>query len=305
MALVRALGERYLWVDALCIVQDDEENKTRQIANMDVVYGKAFATVVAIHGASADAGLPGVRPGTRPPQRIETLVAEAGPRDLDYDPGGSDSSAANLDGRGRVGSFVYRLRQRHQQVTLHLVATPPPLQFAIEASRWHTRGWTFQECLLSRRCLYFSECYVYFQCGRRDKVLSECGVNGPVRRKDDWDSWDTPGEAPGAKTLNNPLSGLQQELADLGPDARRAKIFTVYSRLVEKYTLRKLSYDSDIINAFLGTFTVLNEFFHSDILCGLPASALDLALLWAPAGRLPRRGHTARTMGTLRGLWGV
>lgn len=136
-------------------------------------------------------------------------------------------------------------------------------------------------------------------CGRRDKVLSECGVNGPVRCKDDWDSWDTPGEAPGAKTLNNPLSGLQQELADLGPDARRAKIFTVYSRLVEKYTLRKLSYDSDIINAFLGTFTVLNEFFHSDILCGLPASALDLALLWAPAGRLPRRGHTARTMGGL------
>ncbi|OXV05664.1 hypothetical protein Egran_06568 [Elaphomyces granulatus] len=276
IALVRALGERYLWVDAQCIVQDDEENKARHIANMDVVYSKAFATVVAIHGDSADAGLPGVRPGTRPPQRIETLVVEAGSRDLDYDPDGGDSSAAN--------------------VTLHLVATPPPLHFAIEASRWHTRGWTFQERLLSRRCLYFSERYVYFHCGRRDKVLSECGVNGPVRSHDSWDSWDTPGEALGSTTLDNPLSGLHQELADLRPDAWRAKIFTMYSSLVGKYTLRQLSYDSDIINAFLGTFTVLNEFFHSDILCGLPASALDLALLWAPAGRLPRRGQTARIM---------
>jgi hypothetical protein len=281
IALVRALGERYLWVDALCIVQDDAEHKARDIAHMDVVYNKAFATVVAMHGASADAGLPGARPGTRPPQRIETLVVEAGSRDLDYDPDGGDSN---------------------EKVTLHLMATPPPLHFALEASRWDTRGWTFQERLLSRRCLYFSERYVYFQCGRRDKVLSECGVNGPVRSRKDF--WDEPGRVPIATPLDNPLSDLHQELAGLGPDARLAKSFIAYSKLVEKYTLRQVSYDSDIINAFLGTFTVLNESFHSDILCGLPASALDLALLWAPAGRLPRRGRTLGTMGNSANMEG-
>jgi hypothetical protein len=69
------------------------EHKARDIAHIDVVYSKAFATVVAMHGASADAGLPGARPRTRPPQRIATLVVEAGLRDLDYDPNGGDTVA--------------------------------------------------------------------------------------------------------------------------------------------------------------------------------------------------------------------
>jgi hypothetical protein len=122
---------------------------------------------------------------------------EAGSRDLDYDLDGGDSN---------------------ERVTLYL------LHFALEASRGDTRGWTFQERLLSRRCLSFSERYLYFQCGRRDKVLSECGVNGPVRSRQDF--WDKAGKVPLATPLDNPLSDLHQELADLGPDAQRAKRFT-------------------------------------------------------------------------------
>lgn len=32
--------------------------------------------------------------------------------------------------------------------------------------RWASRGWTFQESLLSRRCLVFTEERVYFECGQ-------------------------------------------------------------------------------------------------------------------------------------------
>jgi len=52
--------------------------------------------------------------------------------------------------------------------------------------------------------------------------------------------------------------------------------------------------NSDIIKTFLGTFTVLNESFHIDMLCGPPVSTFDLALLWVSAGRLLRRGHPER-----------
>lgn len=92
-----------------------------------------------------------------------------------------------------------------------------------------------------------------------------------------------------------PLFNLQ-ELADLNPETRQSKTFATYAKLVEKYTLRKLSYESDILNAFSGLFAVLNEYFQSDIISGLPASVLDLALLWAPAARLPRRGCKLLTM---------
>jgi len=267
IALVRALDERYLWVDAICIVQDDPENMMRDIARMDVICNRAFATVVALRGAIADAGLSGVRPGTRSPQQVETLVVDVGSKDLNCNP------YPDPDPESAKGT---------EKVTLHLVATPPPLHLALETSRWDTRGWTFQERLLSQRCLYFADRYVYFQCGHQ--VLSECGVNGSMRSKQKF--WDNNrGVMAITTSLDNQLSDLHHDgLTDFAPEPRQAKTFAAYAKLVEKYTTRELSYSADIINAFLGTFAVLNGSFQSDILCGLPAE------------RLPRRGTTRGIM---------
>ncbi|KAG6377608.1 heterokaryon incompatibility protein-domain-containing protein [Boletus reticuloceps] len=63
--LTRQIGERYLWVDALCIVQDSQADKASQISVMDQVYGRALLTLIAASGASVRAGLPGVRAGSR------------------------------------------------------------------------------------------------------------------------------------------------------------------------------------------------------------------------------------------------
>jgi hypothetical protein len=54
-------GERYLWVDSLCIVQDDGDAKMVQINAMDKIYSCALATIVASDGTSCHDGLPGVR----------------------------------------------------------------------------------------------------------------------------------------------------------------------------------------------------------------------------------------------------
>jgi len=67
-------GEKYLWVDSLCIVQDDADIKHVQIQNMDMIYRSAFAVIVAAYGGNAHAGLPGVRPGSRQwTQNVEDL----------------------------------------------------------------------------------------------------------------------------------------------------------------------------------------------------------------------------------------
>ncbi|OTA86894.1 hypothetical protein M434DRAFT_59200, partial [Hypoxylon sp. CO27-5] len=44
--LTSEFGEGYLWVDALCIIQDDQEQKSTQIAQMDQVYASALMTIV-------------------------------------------------------------------------------------------------------------------------------------------------------------------------------------------------------------------------------------------------------------------
>lgn len=60
LALSDALGIRYLWVDALCIIQDSEDDKAAQLSSMGKVYTNSHFTIVAAAGADAEAGLPGI-----------------------------------------------------------------------------------------------------------------------------------------------------------------------------------------------------------------------------------------------------
>jgi hypothetical protein len=124
MELVRAIGETYLWVDTLCIIQDDEDFKARQIAAMDIIYSRGIACICAISGTNSDAPLPGVRPGTAPPQH----------------------EAAD------------------DKVALVMVRGEGTLQEQLEDSVYDTRGWCFQERHLSRRCMYFADRAVFFTC---------------------------------------------------------------------------------------------------------------------------------------------
>lgn len=72
ISFTREIGIRYLWVDSLCIVQDDNEHKGKQIKHMHQVFGGALVTIVAASGDDADAGLPGVPDA---PRNVEQPIA--------------------------------------------------------------------------------------------------------------------------------------------------------------------------------------------------------------------------------------
>ncbi len=46
-----------------------------------------------------------------------------------------------------------------------------PLNITMNESIYNTRGWTFQERLLSRRCIYFTDTQIFFEC--REQLYSE------------------------------------------------------------------------------------------------------------------------------------
>jgi hypothetical protein len=64
ISLVSDIGERYLWVDSLCILQDDGDHKQAAINQMNLIYENALLTITAAEGTDATTGLPGV--GCRP-----------------------------------------------------------------------------------------------------------------------------------------------------------------------------------------------------------------------------------------------
>lgn len=126
MTVTRLLSERYLWVDALCIVQNDLHEKHRQIANMDVVYGNAVLTINAAEGRDANSGLWGLPSKPRHVQQ----------KTLEYHP------------------------------NRHLIIAQPMLTEITNRSYWNTRAWTYQERFLSKRTLTFTTYQVYFECQR-------------------------------------------------------------------------------------------------------------------------------------------
>jgi len=221
--LVQLLGEQYLWVDSLCIVQDDTNNKADQISNMGNIYSCALLTIVAAYGSSCHAGLPGIQAGSRKSnQHVEEVEDMLLANELSY------------------------------------------LSDIIDDSIWNTRGWTYQEHELSKRCLFFTDDCVYFSCNQMG-----CKEDSGQRNI----------SLPGEKHMRI--------------RAERQPAWYSYRRAVTKITKRTFTLDGDIINAFEGIVSLLQPVFKCDFLYGLPITELDLALLWQPKSPIRRRVDTS------------
>ncbi|KAF2205524.1 HET-domain-containing protein [Delitschia confertaspora ATCC 74209] len=253
--VVEALGERYLWVDALCIVQDDVVGKHDQIHQMHSIYGQASLTLVAMRGKDANAKL--------------------------FNPGHiSESQESPTTGAYEriVGGQI-------------LVARTPWLSPLLSASYYNKRGWTFQERILSTRCLYFTENNVYFQC-------SETLI----------DNWGTALEGPSLNTdlhRLNPFLSASKKIYQMNNIKKstwkhqeqpsrtpfKNEQFLAYANLLSEYTTKQLSYEEDILDAFDG---IIQHIFErsSEAAGGLPERDLDMALLWFPERRPFRRSAT-------------
>ncbi|KAK5656063.1 hypothetical protein OQA88_5202 [Cercophora sp. LCS_1] len=233
--LVKAIGERYLWVDTLCIVQDDPDDKAIQIAKMDQIYSTAVLTICAVRGENAQAGLPGVFPGTRP-----------------------------------QGSYAI-------SPTMGLVANPGNGESHVRHSEYESRGWTLQERALARRCLYVLDATVVVSCRRW--YADEKDTNWLRDR----DQEERKGKInlEHAMAVYSPLYALHRAIRR--GDGHILETARVYNGLVELYTKRRLTYRTDIVNAFTGIASRMEGFVSGRSLCAMPSGLLSFALLWSMA----------------------
>ncbi|KAF2819457.1 HET-domain-containing protein [Ophiobolus disseminans] len=76
-------------------------------------------------------------------------------------------AAAGADANyGFVGISRPRLHDYPDVVTrqLRLHPTFPAVSYVLRETVWASRGWTYQEAVLSRRCIFFTERQIYFVC---------------------------------------------------------------------------------------------------------------------------------------------
>ena len=216
--LVRRLGIQFLWIDALCIIQDSARSWKLNAYNMDLIYGNAAFTICAADGPSATTGL-------------RAMHEETGT-------GSKDQLIADCTDDVR------------------LVVSRPPEMY-IKSSRWNTRAWTFQERLLSRRCLIFTGSRVYFQC-------RSTGMSEDIYADREGAGWSL-------DFMDAPLQTFRQ---------LPLRSIWVYMKTVELYTARELTKQADILAAFSGVSNLMQQTMQAPFVFGLPTSHFDLALLW-------------------------
>ncbi|KAL8362833.1 hypothetical protein RB601_008870 [Gaeumannomyces tritici] len=145
IAVCHAIGIRYLWVDALCILQDDGEDWARESELMGKVYAHSYLTICAANSNSC-----------RQPflQRVHASSKFLAFRSETY---------PHLDSK----RMLFQGRLHKGDINGHWGNIPGLLD-----SKWFDRGWVLQERLLPLRCLVFGD-QLFIICNER--IISGAG----------------------------------------------------------------------------------------------------------------------------------
>jgi hypothetical protein len=208
--ITQGLNLRYLWIDALCIIQDSAEDWAAEAAMMGQYYRGAALTICAVSASHCQDGI--LRP----------------------------RSSAHTDLKLETSEGVFYLRPLlPNSVSVTDASTYSELRKPIRMQPWNSRAWTLQERLFSRRIIYFTEEQMIWQC--KSRFFAEDGQLSYVKKRAD-------PQAIGRSLVDlvdyRPrVIGSSKKLAS--PTVRSMQWFN----LIQRYTKRHLAFTKDRLPA--------------------------------------------------------
>ncbi|KAF4453693.1 hypothetical protein F53441_3702 [Fusarium austroafricanum] len=148
--VARALEIPYIWIDSLCIIQDSPEDWEHEAARMAQVYSNAYVTIFSDAAPDSTTGFLN-SPSREPPKRYTV-------------PYKTDMSGPGVFHMRRRGFLV-------QELPFHSLGDK---NIGSGQSKLSTRGWVFQERLLSPRTLHFAKNEMAWEC--RSTCECECSA---------------------------------------------------------------------------------------------------------------------------------
>ncbi|KAI1417815.1 heterokaryon incompatibility protein-domain-containing protein [Hypoxylon sp. FL1857] len=141
LAIAQSLGFWYIWIDSLCIIQDDKEDWRTESASMGTIYSHAVCNIAASWAVGSTQGCFSASDlAARTPTFIPLKLA------------------------GLASPIQYQIGQAASYLE------------EIEQAPLNRRGWVVQERYLARRQLSFAKRQVYWEC--RQLLASEEFPNG-------------------------------------------------------------------------------------------------------------------------------
>ena len=265
VALARGLNIAYLWIDALCIIQDSPEDKEEELMQMGNIFSGAFVVVVAASASSPLNSLLRVKPLSGQSNTWRTALNSL----LRVTPQSDRSHtrrSASL--RGCAMNLDVKFRKRAESAHQSTDATNETPTAA--------RAWCFQERLLASRCLVFCDDEVVWEC--RSCCQCECGGQKG--------SASEPKSSVGMTRYQQMLLPFAEHDpfqidGNLKYFAATEEAYSFWETAVENYSARALTFKTDRLPAISAVASIVAKATGDRYLAGLWRDNLLAGLGWA------------------------
>ncbi|KAM0240238.1 hypothetical protein ACHAP5_007974 [Fusarium lateritium] len=251
----RRLGIQYIWIDSLCIIQDDPQDWLQESTCMASTYANAFIGIFAGHAEDGDGGLYSDRYDPAWCRTVEKVKVKDKT---------SQERIMNIEKRNIIAideTYYHWLGGIYPSyVDIHIPSKKEPL---------YSRGWVFQEMHLSPRAILFNSQELTWVCNQDTQC--ECGATS----KNSFGTKYIFGRVPKVPTY---------------PSAMKGDMFFKHGMynwawLIFTYSALRLTFEKDRLPALSGMAKAFQTSSSTEMkddvyLAGLWKSMLPEALMW-------------------------
>ncbi|KAK4168150.1 heterokaryon incompatibility protein 6 [Cladorrhinum sp. PSN259] len=256
--LTQRIGLQYLWVDSLCIIQDDAADKLREVTRMADIYKNACITISAARADKATEGF--LKDRSHPTTKLWKQLVP-----FPYHLPDLPETSSGDEPLPTLGEAMKLPRPHRGTLWIHTQSSGLATAVKEPVNR---RAWCLQEQVLSPRLLS----YGFWPTWRCNKLLASDG--GYFARDDDTTL------ASYQRFTNAMLNSQQQHAGQKQDIFRTAQLLETWRSFVEDYSRRTLSIQSDKLPAIAGIAREMNRMTGLSYVAGLWKENLLQDLMW-------------------------
>ncbi|KAI9774261.1 MAG: hypothetical protein M1840_004155 [Geoglossum simile] len=256
IGLARGLGGkiRYIWIDSLCIVQDDHEDWLSESAQMYEIYRNSYCNISATAAANSDKG----------------LFFPRNPNHL-----WGDEINLNTEGIPKARSKG----EREQHLGLEPLIRRCTI---LDCSFWdrevdkapvNMRGWVLQERLMAPRVLHFCQHQIAWECRHLNAAEHfPHGIPSMELKADDIKERSTLKYLIPDRYGRRPVGAIPAEASDAAHEN--------WKRVIERYSKTRLTKEEDKLIALAGIAEMMDSQIRGRYVAGMWERYLASQLLW-------------------------
>ncbi|KAG8665371.1 hypothetical protein FPOAC2_10449 [Fusarium poae] len=251
IAVTRSIGLRYIWIDSLCIIQDEKGDWETESSGMASIYNNAYLVLAASQAGESSHGFL-----ERKDIDLETTVQ--------LDPKNS-IKVAEIKNPDSTTSEIYS-----RPISTDPTSGKSRHRWKITTSPLNQRGWVLQENILARRIIHFTKSEMIWECVQCLKC--ECmEIEADDSEATDWSEFNM--------VRNGRTASLHGK--NIVEFRKTNDLYMQWRKMIDLYGRLILTKDTDRLPALSGLAKLCQSYGTGNYLAGIWENDLLVSLVWS------------------------